>query len=61
MAQEEALSAKHPTDRLVGCAPAIQALREQICRLAAFDTVGNPYAPTLLQGQTGTGKGLGVL
>jgi hypothetical protein len=59
MAREEALPAQHPTDCLVGQAPAIQALRGQIRRLAAFDAVGNPYAPTvLLQGETGTGKGL---
>src|SRR5262245_2452640 len=59
MAREEALSAHPPTDRIVGQAPAIHALREQICHLAAFDTVGSPYAPTLLlQGPTGTGKGL---
>jgi DNA-binding NtrC family response regulator len=43
----------------VGIAPAICALREQIRHLAAFDTLGNPYVPTLLvQGETGTGKGL---
>jgi transcriptional regulator with PAS, ATPase and Fis domain len=35
------------------------ALRAQIRHLASFDTVGNPYVPTiLLQGETGTGKGL---
>jgi transcriptional regulator with AAA-type ATPase domain/tetratricopeptide (TPR) repeat protein len=34
-------------------------LRTQILHLAAFDTVGNPAVPTvLLQGETGTGKGL---
>jgi DNA-binding NtrC family response regulator len=49
----------HPTDRLVGNAPAIQALRAQIRHLAAFDTVGSAFVPTLLlQGETGTGKGL---
>jgi DNA-binding NtrC family response regulator/predicted ATPase len=59
MAREAALPAFHPTDRLVGQTPAIQALRAQIRHLAAFDAVGNPYAPTvLLQGETGTGKGL---
>jgi DNA-binding NtrC family response regulator/predicted ATPase len=59
MAREAALPVHHPTDRLVGQAPAIQALRAQICHLAAFDAVGNPAAPTvLLQGETGTGKGL---
>ena len=35
------------------------ALRAQIHHLAAFDTVGSPHVPTvLLQGETGTGKGL---
>jgi DNA-binding NtrC family response regulator/tetratricopeptide (TPR) repeat protein len=44
---------------LVGQAPAIAALREQIERLAAFDRPGSPHVPTvLLQGETGTGKGL---
>src|SRR2546428_4268696 len=49
----------HPTTRLVGQSAAIQALQAQIRRLTAFDTVDNPHAPTLLlQGETGTGKGL---
>jgi two-component system response regulator AtoC len=49
----------HPTDRLVGHSPSIRALRAQIRRLVAFDTLGNPSVPTvLLQGETGTGKGL---
>ena len=49
----------HPTARLVGQSAAIQALQAQIRRLTAFDTVDNPHAPTLLlQGETGTGKGL---
>ena len=51
--------AGHPTDRLIGTAPAIAALRVQIRHLASFDTVGSPAVPTvLLQGETGTGKGL---
>jgi tetratricopeptide (TPR) repeat protein len=34
-------------------------LRAQIYHLASFDTLGNPEVPTLLlQGETGTGKGL---
>jgi DNA-binding NtrC family response regulator/tetratricopeptide (TPR) repeat protein len=50
---------RHPTDRLIGTCPAIVALRRQIQHLAAFDTLGNPAVPTvLLQGTTGTGKGL---
>jgi transcriptional regulator with PAS, ATPase and Fis domain len=52
-------AAGHPTDRLIGTAPAIAALRAQIRHLASFDTVGSPHVPTvLLQGETGTGKGL---
>src|SRR5262245_1735312 len=49
----------HPTERLVGKAPALVALRSQIHHLAVFDTLGSPHVPTvLLQGETGTGKGL---
>ena len=48
-----------PTARLRRRSPAIQALRAQLRHLAAFDTLGNPHVPTLLlQGETGTGKGL---
>ena len=57
--QRQSSQLAHPTDAIVGTAPAIRALREQIRYLAAFDTVGNPHVPTvLLQGATGTGKGL---
>src|SRR5262245_25295183 len=50
---------RHPTERLVGTCPAIAALRAQLRHLAVFDTLGNPAVPTvLLQGETGTGKGL---
>src|SRR5438132_8677287 len=49
----------HPTERLVGTCPALAALRAQIQHLATFDTLGNPAVPTvLLQGETGSGKGL---
>src|SRR5262245_10161047 len=59
MAHPRPAPATHPTDRLLGRSPAINALRAQIRHLAAFDVVGNPHAPTvLLQGETGTGKGL---
>ena len=59
MAHPHPAPASHPTDRLLGCSPAISALRAQIRHLAPFDTVGSLYAPTvLLQGETGTGKGL---
>jgi two-component system response regulator AtoC len=52
-------SASHPTERLLGTAPAMEALRAQIRHLATFDTLGSPLAPSLLlQGETGTGKGL---
>jgi transcriptional regulator with PAS, ATPase and Fis domain len=53
------LLSAHSTGRIVGNAPAIQSLRTQIHHLAAFDTVGNAFVPTLLvHGETGTGKGL---
>jgi DNA-binding NtrC family response regulator len=59
MARAGPVSRLHPSDRLVGNAPALQALRAQIRHLAAFDTVGSAFVPTLLlQGETGTGKGL---
>src|SRR5881409_1564060 len=59
MAGPGPLSSVHPTDRLVGQAPVMGALRAQIRHLAAFDTVGSAFVPTvLLQGETGTGKGL---
>jgi transcriptional regulator with PAS, ATPase and Fis domain len=49
----------HPTDRLVGTSAAMVALRGQIRHLASFDSLGRPAVPTLLlQGETGTGKGL---
>ncbi len=49
----------HPTDRLVGSSAAMVALRGQIRHLAHFDNLGSPAVPTLLlQGETGTGKGL---
>lgn len=59
MAREDPFSATHPTDRLVGDSAPLQVLRAQIRHLAAFDTVGSALVPTLLlQGETGTGKGL---
>src|SRR6266850_881725 len=59
MAYSRPLPAAHPTTRLIGQSPAISALRAQIHHLATFDTLGNPQVPTLvLQGDTGTGKGL---
>src|SRR6059036_2690620 len=59
MAQSGPVPRAHPTDRIVGNSPVIHALRAQICHLATFDTVGSASVPTLLlQGETGTGKGL---
>lgn len=59
MAPADPIAPIHPTDRLIGQAPVMQALRNQIHHLAPFDTVGNPFVPTLLlYGETGTGKSL---
>src|SRR4029434_7332510 len=59
MARSDSVPHAHPTDRIVGHAPTIQALRAQIRHLATFDTIGSAFVPTLLlQGETGTGKGL---
>jgi two-component system, NtrC family, response regulator AtoC len=59
MARSDPVPHAHPTDRVVGHAPTIQALRAQIRHLATFDIVGSAFVPTLLlQGETGTGKGL---
>jgi DNA-binding NtrC family response regulator/tetratricopeptide (TPR) repeat protein len=52
-------AAAHPTDRILGESHEIAGLRTQIQRLVAFDAPGNAHVPTvLLQGETGTGKGL---
>jgi DNA-binding NtrC family response regulator len=59
MADSSLPPAGHPTDRLVGTSSAMAALRAQIRHLAPFDSLGSPVVPTLmLQGETGTGKGL---
>jgi DNA-binding NtrC family response regulator/tetratricopeptide (TPR) repeat protein len=59
MARARPSSPPEPLDRLVGEAPALQTLRAQIRHLARFDAVGHAAVPTvLLQGETGTGKGL---
>ena len=48
-----------PTDAILGEARNIADLRAQIRRLAAFDTPRSLRAPTMLvEGETGTGKGL---
>ena len=49
----------HAIDTLLGETPQISTLRAQILRLVTFDSPGNPHVPTvLLQGETGTGKGM---
>ena len=59
MARPRLMPSVQPTEHLVGQAPTIVALRAQIHHLVTFDTLGNPVVPTvLLQGETGTGKGL---
>jgi DNA-binding NtrC family response regulator/class 3 adenylate cyclase len=59
MARARPSSPPDPLDRLVGVAPALRTLRTQIRHLARFDAVGQAAVPTvLLQGETGTGKGL---
>ncbi len=59
MVRARPLSPPDPLARLVGEAPALQALRAQIRQLARFDAVGQAAVPTvLLQGEAGTGKGL---
>jgi DNA-binding NtrC family response regulator len=48
-----------PLDQLVGGSPTIAALRDQIRQLVTFDAVGAARVPPLLlEGETGTGKGL---
>ena len=59
MARPLLIPSVQPTERLLGEAPTIVALRAQLCHLVTFDTLGNPFVPTvLLEGETGTGKGL---
>src|SRR5215475_10294930 len=59
MARADPSAPAHPTERLIGQSLVMNALRLQLRHLAAFDTLGNPHAPTvLLYGDTGTGKGL---
>src|SRR5215471_5287189 len=59
MAQRATHTARHPVDTILGQAPVMEALRTRLRHLSAFDTLGNVHVPTLLlQGETGTGKGL---
>jgi hypothetical protein len=48
MARPHLISSVHPTERLVGQAPAIVALRAHIWQLVTFDTLDNPLVPTVL-------------
>jgi DNA-binding NtrC family response regulator len=43
---------------LVGESPAVAAVREQVARLLARQAGSRPLPPILIQGETGTGKGL---
>ena len=45
-------------DDLLGESPAIVAVREQVARVVARGGAGGRLPPVLLQGETGTGKGL---
>jgi DNA-binding NtrC family response regulator len=59
MARPRLISTTDHSGRLVGQAPAIVALRAHIRQLVIFDALDNPVVPTvLMQGETGTGKGL---
>jgi hypothetical protein len=48
MVSSSLIATVHPTERLVGQAPAIVALRAQSRHLVTFDALGNPFVPTLL-------------
>ena len=48
MARPRLISSVHPTERLVGQAPTIVALRAHIQQLVTFDTLDNPVVPTVL-------------
>jgi transcriptional regulator with AAA-type ATPase domain len=48
MARARPSSPPDPLDRLLGEAPAVQALRAQIRHLARFDAVGRATVPTVL-------------
>ena len=59
MARLQPRPAGYPTDRIIGNAPAMADLCAKIHHLAPFDALGSILVPTvLLQGETGTGKGL---
>ena len=48
MADAPPQPALHPTDRLIGTAPAVASLRARFRHLASFDAVGSRHVPTLL-------------
>jgi two-component system, NtrC family, response regulator AtoC len=57
--ERSAVPTSDTTSHILGHSVAIRALRTQIQHLTVFDAVGNAHVPTLLlQGETGTGKGL---
>jgi two-component system, NtrC family, response regulator AtoC len=57
--ESSAGSTSDSTGPILGHSMAIRALHTQIQQLMTFDVVGSPHIPTLLlQGETGTGKGL---
>ena len=59
MTERSIVPTSDTTNHILGHSVAIRALRTQIRHLTSFDAVGNPHVPTLLlQGETGTGKGL---
>lgn len=43
---------------LIGNSPAVLAVRDEVCRLLQRQIGGRPLPPILIQGETGTGKGL---
>ena len=47
-----------PLPELLGESPAIEAVRETVGRLLARASEGRRLPPLLIQGETGTGKGL---
>src|SRR5690242_9744904 len=58
-ARGHAMPADDAIASIFGTAPAVEAIRAQIRHLATFDAPGSANVPTvLLQGETGTGKGL---
>src|SRR5262245_61951372 len=55
------MGSAHPAGelaRLLGQSPAIESVRASIKRIVARSSAGHRLPPVLLQGETGTGKGL---